>query len=93
MGKYKTKVIQANLGILTHIPTYSEPCVTLRYSEPLQIQNQMRIQNLSRFRALVCSKPWHILNQRYIDDPDIFRTQTYLEPKYIQSPKAFCGNS
>ena len=53
MGKYKTKAIQADLGIFTHIPAYSdisrhiqpdiirhiqaEPCVTLTYSEPWQI--------------------------------------------------------
>ena len=70
MGKYKTKTIRADLGILTHIPAYSdisthiqpdiirhiqaysEPCVTLTYSEPWQIQNQTHIQNLGILRNL-----------------------------------------
>ena len=91
MGKYKAKSIQADLGIFTHITAYSdisrhiqvysEPCVTLTYSEPdayrepWQIQNQTRIQNLgifrtlALFRTLVCSKPWHILNQRHVNGP------------------------
>ena len=70
MGKYKTKNYSARFwhihtytGILRHIQAYSEPCVTLAYSEPHAY-----------------SEPWFIQNQRHIHDPDIFRTQTYLEP-------------
>ena len=87
MGKYKTKTIRADLGILTHIPAYSdisthiqpdiirhiqaysEPCVTLAYSEPWQIQNQTHI------RTLVYSETWLIQN------PGLFKTLTYSEPE------------
>ena len=61
----KTKAIQANLGIIMHIPTYSgimretqeliryiqiysEPCVTMVYSEPSHIQYQRHIRNHAR---------------------------------------------
>ena len=86
---------QIQPDIIRHIQAYSKPCVTLTYSERLQIQNQTRIQNPGKpdaysetwyiqkpglIRTLVCSKPWHIHNQRHIHDPDIFRNQTYLEP-------------
>ena len=80
-GKYKTKAIQADLGIFTHIPAYSdisthiqpdiirhihaysEPSVTLTYSEPWQIQNQTGIQNPGEFKTR-----------------RVFRTLVYLEP-------------
>ena len=107
MGKYKTKAIQADLGIFTQIPAYSgisrhiqpniirhiqaysEPCVTLINSEPDAYSEPWYIQKPGLFRTLVCSKPWHIQNQGHIHDPDIFRTQTYLEPSLFRTPEHF----
>ena len=107
MGKYKTKTIRADLGILTHIPAYSdisthiqpdiirhiqaysEPCVTLTYSEPWQIQNQTRIQNPGKFitrhvfRTLVYSETWLIQN------PGLFKTLVYSEPEAYYDPDIF----
>ena len=89
MGKYKTKTIRADLGILTHIPAYSdisthiqpdiirhiqaysEPCVTLTYSEPWQIHNQMRIQNLGIFGNLAYSEPWYLKTPAY-SEPEAY---------------------
>ena len=69
MEKCKTKAIQANLGIFTHIQeffghihAYLEPSVTLTYLEPWYIQNQKNIQNHGVFRSLTYSKLWHIQN-------------------------------
>ena len=52
---------------------------TLANSEPYAYSEPWYIQKPGLFRTLVCSKPWHIQNQRHIHDPDILRTQTYLE--------------
>ena len=88
MGKYKTKAIQADFGIFTHIPAYSD---ISRHIQPDIIRH---IEAYSKpCVTLTYSEPWHIQNQRHIHDPDIFRTQTYLEPEYIQNPGAFCRNS
>ena len=76
MQKCKTKAIQADIGIFTHIlaysdtckhkqaysQAYSEPSVTLAYLEPWYIQNQKHIQNRDVFRTLAYSEPWHIQN-------------------------------
>ena len=75
--------------IIRHIQAYSEPCITLTYSEPWQIQNQRHIQNLDVFKTLAYPEPWFVQNQRHIQDPDIFRTKTYLESQYIQDPDIF----
>ena len=49
----------------------------------LQVENQTRIQNLGIFRTLVCSKPWHIQNQRHVHD------LIYSEPRHINNPSIF----
>ena len=56
MGKYKTKVIQADLSTFRHnqvypgiIPAYSKPCVTLTYLEPSYFQNP----DILRTRSIV----------------------------------------
>ena len=88
MGKYKAKSIQADLGIFTHITAYSdisrhiqvysEPCVTLTYSEPCQIQNQTRFENPGKFRTrrvfrtLVYSEPWLYSEPWFVQNPGIF---------------------
>ena len=66
-GKCKTKTIQADLGIFTHIPVYSDifrnwsgifwtlcsPCIftTLIYLESWHIYKQWNIQNTGIFRT------------------------------------------
>ena len=57
MRKCKTKSVQADLGIFTHIQTYSELCVTLAYSESEAYSEPWYIQNPDIFRTLVYSKP------------------------------------
>ena len=75
MRKYKTKAIEADFGIFTHIPAYSD---ISRHIQPDIIRH---IEAYSKpCVTLTYSEPWHIQNQRHIHDPDIFRTQTYLEP-------------
>ena len=70
---------QIQPDIIRHIQAYSKPCVTLTYSERLQIQNQTRIQNpgITRriFRNLVYSETW--LNQ----NPGLFKTLAYSQPE------------
>ena len=96
MRKCKTKAIQADLGIFTHIPaysgilryiqaysgivqSYSEPSVTLAYSEIWYIQNIDIFKTRCIFRTLIYSKLWHIHNQRHIQNPGQFRTLGYSE--------------
>ena len=105
-GKYKTKAIQADLGIFTHIPAYSDISGIFKYiqnsgkfrtrrvfrtmanSEPDAYSEPSYMQKPGLIRTLVCSKIWHIQNQRHIHDPDLFRTQifrtiVYSEPQNI----------
>ena len=79
IAAYSDRSRDIQSDIIRHTKAYSEPCASLTYSEPWQIQNHRHIQDLGIFRTLVCSEPWHVQNQRHIQDPDIFRTQTYLE--------------
>ena len=87
--KYNIKSIQADLGIFTSISAYSdiskhihpsiiqvysESCATLTNSEPEAYSELRHIQSLDIFRTLVSSEQWHIQN------PDLSRTQIYLEP-------------
>ena len=59
MGKCKTKAIQADLGIFTHIHEYSE---TIQ-----EVYSELCVN-------LTYPKLWHIQNQRHIENPGIFRT-------------------
>ena len=85
MEKCKTKSIQGNSGILTHIPVYSG--IFRNDSGIFRI-----FCNPGIFGALACSEPLHIQNQSNIQNPGILRTLTYsyphacLESYYIQSP-------
>ena len=79
IAAYSDRIRHIQLDIIRHIQAYTEPCVTLKYSEPEAYSEPWYIQNPGLFRTLVCSEPWHIQNQGHIQDPDIFRTQTYLE--------------
>ena len=69
--------------------TYSEPCVTLAYSEPWHIQKP-GIATPGIFRTLVYSETWYC-GTWYIQNPGIFRNLVlrhlvYSEPWYIQKP-------
>ena len=49
------------------------------------------LYNPSTFRTLVYSKPWHIQNQRHVQNPGIFktgifRTLGYSEPEANSEP-------
>ena len=70
MGKYKTKAIQADLGIFTHIPAYSDISGIFKY-----IQNSGKFRTRRIFRTFVYSETW--LNQ----DPGLFKNLAYSEPE------------
>ena len=53
---------------------YSEPCVTLAYSEP---ETYLEIET---FRSLACPQPWHIRKL------GILRTLAYSEPEAYFEP-------
>ena len=93
MGKYKTKAIQADLGIFRHnqtysgiIQIYSESCVVLAYSEPSYIQNSGIFRIRGILRTLAYSKTWHIQNRTHIQNPGIFRTLAYSKPEAYSEP-------
>ena len=80
--------IQTYSGIIRHIQVYSgiiqaysEPCVTLAYSELWYIQNHRIFKTIGIFRALVYAKLWHIQNQRHIQNPGLFKTLGYSKPE------------
>ena len=75
--------------IIRHIQVYSEPCVTLRYSEPWQIHNQTHIQKVGIFRNLAQSEPWFLQNPDIFRTRNIFMTLTYSEPRHIQNHSLF----
>ena len=54
---------------------YSEPCVTLTYSERWYIQSSDMFRTRGIFRTLVFTEAW------YIQKPGIFRTLLYSEPE------------
>ena len=92
MGKYKTKAIQVDLGIIRHnqpysgiIRAYSEPCVTLAYLELWYIQNPGIFRTRNICRNLV------YLDSRYFQNADIFKTQgiSYSEPSQTSRMKSF----
>ena len=73
MGKCKTKAIQTDIGILRHnqaypviVQAYSEPCVTLAYSQPWYLQNPGIIiifTNYNYFRSISLPRsPLHETN-------------------------------
>ena len=62
--------ISAYTSIFRHIQAFSG--ITQAYSGP--------------FVNLKYSEPWHIENQRYIQNPGIFRVLGYWEHRHIQNP-------
>ena len=72
--------------ILSHIVAYSEPCVTLAYSEHCRIQSSGIFRTQNRFRNLsrhIC----HIQNavkRSHIEKPAIFRILAFRTPGILQ---------
>ena len=68
MEKCKTKAIQADVGIFTHILAYpdihkhKQASETLEYLEPWSVQNEKHIHSLGIFRTLAYSEHWCIQN-------------------------------
>ena len=78
MIECKTKAIQTNLGTLRHNQTY--PGIIQAYLEPCVTLT---------FKTEVCPEPCHIQNQKHIQNPGIFTTLVYSEPRYIQNAGIF----
>ena len=68
------------------IQAYSEPCVTLAYSELWYIQNPDIFKTTCIFRILVHKKLWYIQNQRHIQNPELFRTLGYSQSEAYSEP-------
>ena len=84
MEKCKTKAIQADIGIFTHILAYSDTCkhkqaYSQAYSEPSV--------------TLAYLEPWYIQNQKHIQNRDVFRTLAYSEPCQTSTMECFRENS
>ena len=84
MGKYKTKPIQADLGIFTHILAYAD---ISRHIQPDIIWYIQAYPESSV--TLTYSEPWHIQNPCKFRTGAIFRTLVYSEPWHIQNPGLF----
>ena len=78
MGKCKAKAIQTNLGTFRHNLGY--PVIIQTYSGTFRT-----LCNPVIFRAVVYLDPWHIQNQKYIQNPGIFTTLVYSKLRYIHN--------
>ena len=82
MGECKTTAIQSTLGTFRHNQTYRGI-----------IQAHSGIFRTSRypdtFKTVVCQEPWHIQNQKHIQNPGVFATLLHSEPRYIQNAGIF----
>ena len=81
-GERKTKAIQINLGTFKHNQTYSGIIQT--YSGIFRTLCYPDI-----FKTVVYPEPWHIQNQKHIQNPSIFTTLVHSEPPYIQNAGIF----
>ena len=68
------------------IQAYSEPCVTLAYSEVWYIQDPGIFETRDIFKALVFPKLWHIQTQKHIQNPGLFRTLRYSTLEAYSEP-------
>ena len=82
MGECKTKAIQTNLGTFRHNQTY--PGIIQAYSGIFRTLCYPDI-----FKTVVYPEPWHIQNQKHIQNPGKFTTLVYSEPRYIQNAGIF----
>ena len=85
MRKYKAKAIQADLGIFTHVPAYSD---ISRHIQPDIIRH---IQAYSK----PCVTLTYSERLQFVQNPGIFTTRgifmilIYLEPRHIQNHSLF----
>ena len=82
MGKCKTKAIQTNLGTFRYNQTY--PGIIQAYSGIFRTLCYPDI-----FKTVVYPGPWHIQDQKHIQNPDIFTTLVYSEPRCIRNAGIF----
>ena len=83
MGKYKTKAIQAALGIPTHIPACSG---IFRHTQAYSECSRIIQAHSEPCATLVYLESWHTQNQKRIQNPGIFRSLLYSGAPYIQNP-------
>ena len=72
------KAIQKNLGTCRHNQTH--PWIIQAY---LNILITLCYPDI--FETVVYPEPWHIQNQKHIQNPGLFTTLVYSEPSYIQN--------
>ena len=82
MGKCKTKAIETDLGTFMHNQAY--PRIIQVYSGIFRTLCDPGI-----LKTVVYSEPWHIQNQKHIQNPGMFTTLVYSEPMYIQNAGIF----
>ena len=82
MRQCKTEAILTNLGTFRHNQTF--PGIIQAYSGILRTLSYRDI-----FKTVVYPKPWHIQNQKHIQNSGIFTTLVYSEPVYIQNAGIF----
>ena len=78
MGKCKTKAIQIDLGIIRHNQAYAG--IILAFSEPCLTP--------------ACLELWYMQNpefifRKHIQNPGIFTTLVYSEPRYLHNAGIF----
>ena len=83
MAECKIKAIQTNLGTLSY-NYLRHPGIIQAYSA---IFRTLCYPNI--FKTVVYSEPWHIQNQKHIQNPCIFTALVYSEPRYIQNASIF----
>ena len=74
MGECKTKAIQTNIGTFRHNQAY--PGIIQAYSGIFRTLCYPDI-----FKTVVYPEPWHIQNQKHIQNPGIFTILVYSEPR------------
>ena len=82
MGKYKTKAIQADLGMFMHNQAYSG--IIQAYTDAQRtLCNPGTFRTLALSKLAACSEPWYIQNP----NPGLFRNPVYPEPWLIQNQR------
>ena len=87
MGKYKTKAIETDLGIFTHIPAYSD---ISRHIQPDIIRHSGIFRTLCNpdiFGTLTNSEPDAYVELWYIQKPGLFKTLACSKPWHIQNQR------
>ena len=89
MGKYKTKTIQADLGIFRHIQAYSARHNQAYSAIFRTLCNPDMFRTLANSEPDAYSEPWQIHNQMRIQGLGIFRNLAYSELWFVQNPGIF----